>query len=103
MVHLTRGPVCNRIKAQSFSLRKTIMPVYEYYCEHCDRRFEALRPMSQSTAPMTCPRCATPDARRLVSVFAAVSRDSGGSRLVAGSGSGGCGSCSGGSCATCGH
>ena len=79
------------------------MPVYEYYCDHCDRRFEALRPMSQSDAPMTCPRCATPDARRLVSVFAAVSRDSGGSRLVAGSGSGGCGSCSGGSCATCGH
>jgi putative FmdB family regulatory protein len=102
MVHLTRGPVCNRIKLQLFSLRKPKMPVYEYYCEHCDRRFEALRPMSQSTAPMTCPRCATPDARRLVSVFAAVSRDSGGSRLVAGSGSGGCASCNG-SCATCGH
>ena len=79
------------------------MPVYEYYCDHCEKRFEALRPMSQSTLSMTCPCCATPDARRLLSVCAAVSHDSGGSRLVAGSGSSGCGSCSSGSCATCGH
>jgi putative FmdB family regulatory protein len=79
------------------------MPVYEYYCDHCEKRFEALRPMSQSTAPMACPRCATPDARRLLSVCAAVSRDSGGSRLITSSGPSGCGSCSGGSCATCGN
>jgi putative FmdB family regulatory protein len=79
------------------------MPIYEYHCEHCAKRFEVLRPMSQSDAPIPCPRCATPNARRLVSVFAAVSRDSGGSRLVTSSGPSGCGSCSGGSCATCGH
>ncbi len=79
------------------------MPVYEYYCDHCDKRFEALRPMSQSEAPMACPRCAAPDARRMISTFAAISREGGGSRLVASSGPSGCGSCTGGSCATCGH
>lgn len=78
------------------------MPVYEYYCADCEKRFEALRPMSQADAPISCPRCQTPNARKVLSVFAAISRDSGGSRLVASSGASGCASCSGGSCATCG-
>ena len=79
------------------------MPVYEYRCDRCEKRFEALRPMSQSDAPMPCPRCEAPQTRRLISTFAAISRDGGGSRLVAGSTASGCGGCSGGSCATCGH
>lgn len=78
------------------------MPVYEYHCAACDRRFEALRPMSQADAPLACPRCGAANTRKMISVFAAVSRDGGGSRLVAGSGSSGCASCSGGSCASCG-
>jgi putative FmdB family regulatory protein len=80
------------------------MPLYEYYCANCTTRFEALRAMSQSNAPITCPRCADANAQRVVSTFAAISKsDGGGSRLVAGSQGGGCGSCSGGHCATCGH
>lgn len=81
------------------------MPVYEYLCQACGKRFEALRPMSQLDAPISCPRCAAPEARRTVSVFAAISRDSGGgSRMVAGSTSaGGCSGCSGGNCTGCGH
>lgn len=78
------------------------MPVYEYYCPTCDRRFEALRPMSQATAPMTCPRCAAPNTRKLISACATISQDAGGSRLVASSGSSGCASCSGGNCSSCG-
>jgi putative FmdB family regulatory protein len=72
------------------------MPVYEYYCAGCEKRFEALRSMSQMDTPIACPRCAAPDARKVISVFAAISRDGGGSRLVAGSGASGCGSCAGG-------
>ncbi len=78
------------------------MPVYEYQCTACKHRFEALRPMSQADAPAACPRCAAPDARKLISVFAAISRDGGGSRLVAGSGGTGCASCASHNCAACG-
>lgn len=78
------------------------MPVYEYQCVNCAQRFEALRPMNQADAPIACPRCAAPDTRRVLSVFAAISRDGGGSRLVAGSSPSGCGTCAGGHCASCG-
>jgi putative FmdB family regulatory protein len=81
------------------------MPVYEYQCQACDKRFEVLRPMSQMDAPTACPGCASPNVRRSISVFAAISREAGGgSRMIAGSTPGsGCGGCSGGTCASCGH
>ncbi len=31
------------------------MPIYEYICPVCRMRFERLRPMTQSDAPMACP------------------------------------------------
>ncbi len=66
------------------------MPVYEYQCQECEKRFEALRPMSQMDAPIACPRCQATTARRTISVFAAISREAGGgSRMVASSTSGG--------------
>jgi len=80
------------------------MPLYEYLCADCETPFEALRPMSESDRPMACPYCANTQARRLISTFAAISRDGGGSRMVAGcQGGGGCGSCGGGHCGSCGH
>jgi putative FmdB family regulatory protein len=82
------------------------MPVYEYQCLECDKKFEALRPMSQIDAPIACPRCQAENARRAISVFAAISREAGGgSRMVASSApsGGGCGGCSGGNCSACGH
>ena len=33
------------------------MPLYEYYCLHCDGIFEALRPMRESSDPVPCPEC----------------------------------------------
>ena len=83
------------------------MPLYEYLCADCATPFEALRPMSESDKPMACPYCANSHARRLISTFAAISKDGGGSRLVAssqgGGAGGGCGACGGGHCASCGH
>ena len=82
------------------------MPVYEYQCQDCDKRFEALRPMSQIDAPIACPRCNGSNARRAISVFAAISRGAdGGSSMLASSApsGGGCGGCAGGHCASCGH
>jgi putative FmdB family regulatory protein len=34
------------------------MPVYEYYCGHCDGIFEALRSMSRASEGAPCPVCA---------------------------------------------
>jgi putative FmdB family regulatory protein len=80
------------------------MPLYEYRCDNCATRFEVLRPMSQADQSAVCPFCAETRGRRLISLFAAVSKDAGGgSRLVASSGASGCGSCAGGHCATCAH
>ncbi len=79
------------------------MPLYEYHCSVCERRFETLRRMSQADDPIHCPHCTSPNPRRVLSVFAAISKDGGSSRLVASSSAKTCGGCAGGSCATCGH
>ncbi len=41
------------------------MPVYEYYCDHCDGIFEALRPMREAGDPVPCPVCDR-DGRRIM-------------------------------------
>lgn len=33
------------------------MPLYEYYCKHCDGVFETIRQMSASSEPAPCPVC----------------------------------------------
>ena len=33
------------------------MPVYEYYCQHCDGIFEVLRSMREASYPQPCPVC----------------------------------------------
>jgi len=33
------------------------MPLYEYYCDNCDRAFEALRSIRDSDSPAACPQC----------------------------------------------
>ena len=78
------------------------MPLYEYYCEGCLTKFDALRPMSKADAPIQCKNCESMQTSRAISLFAAFSKSDGGaSQAVAGTG-GGCGGCAGGSCGTCG-
>lgn len=48
------------------------MPAYEYHCASCGNAFELWRPMSESSAPATCPTCGGA-AEKLVSVFASTS------------------------------
>jgi putative FmdB family regulatory protein len=45
------------------------MPTYEFRCRTCDAVFEERRPMSEASAPATCP-AGHPDAVKLLSVFA---------------------------------
>jgi putative FmdB family regulatory protein len=77
------------------------MPLYEYYCADCKIKFEALRKMSQADSPIACTRCEGMNTSRAISVFAAVSKESGGESRSLG-GASGCASCSATSCATCG-
>jgi putative FmdB family regulatory protein len=47
------------------------MPLYEYYCEHCNGVFEALRPMHEASKPCPCPLCERDSQRIMPTSFAA--------------------------------
>jgi len=47
------------------------MPVYEYYCDHCDGIFEALRPMREASDSAPCPVCVRDGQRIMPTSFAA--------------------------------
>jgi len=47
------------------------MPVYEYYCQHCDGIFEELRPMREASEPVPCPQCFKDAGRIMPTSFAA--------------------------------
>lgn len=74
------------------------MPIYEYKCQECGKRFEALRSIKDADDPIQCQACRSMKTQRIPS--ACFSKVAGGS---ASSASGGCSGCSGGSCASCGH
>jgi putative FmdB family regulatory protein len=83
------------------------MPIYEYLCPACERKFDLLRAFSRADEPAACPVCQRADTKRCLSTFAAHTRSAGGvTTSVAGSGGGcaKCGSgCSGGNCGSCSH
>ncbi len=74
------------------------MAIYEYVCLDCGNKFEIIRPMRDADTPIACQKCESEHTSRKLAVFFAQS----GGRVVAG-GNGGCASCSGGSCASCGN
>ncbi len=45
------------------------MPIYEYYCPTCEKRFEELV-RDKKPAVIHCPECGTNDVNRLISLFA---------------------------------
>ena len=47
------------------------MPLYEFYCDHCDGIFEALRPMREASDPVPCPVCDRDGKRIMPTSFAA--------------------------------
>lgn len=73
------------------------MPIYEFRCAGCGRRFEKLCPMGESGENLKCPDCGAPSPKRVMSAFSASGADGG-----KGSGSG-CGTCSSHNCGSCGH
>lgn len=77
------------------------MPVYEYVCEKCGSRTEALRRMADADAPQACEACGSTQTRRDHSVFAAGRASERSLPLGPATGGGMCGRCGGppGSCA----
>ncbi len=78
------------------------MPIYEYHCQDCKARFDALRPMSQADDPIACSRCHGPNTSRVLSLFAAISKSSSGETRSIASGSS-CTTCAATTCAGCHH
>jgi putative FmdB family regulatory protein len=74
------------------------MPLYEYECKDCGKKFDMLRTMRDADAPVVCVRCESQRTKRLLSRFNAQS----GGHAVAGRSSCNCSGCSGGSCSGCG-
>lgn len=58
------------------------MPVYEYFCKHCDGVFESIRPVRQASDPAPCPVCAKKAQRMMPSSFAAFTMREGYPRAI---------------------
>ena len=70
------------------------MPIYEYQCRNCGKRFEVLQRMGESSEGLTCPECGDPQVDKQFSTFAS---GTGGHSSAPGfsAGGAGCGSASG--------
>ena len=44
------------------------MPIYEYICNQCSHKFEAMRSFSQADAPIKCNHCGSDDTHRAISL-----------------------------------
>ena len=70
------------------------MPIYEYQCKPCGKKFEKLVRSMSSSETVPCPDCGSTQTTRALSVFAAVSSD-GGSKSSVGDAGPMCGRCGG--------
>lgn len=79
------------------------MPMFEYQCDACKAEFEELVFGEPESVP--CPKCGSTKTRKLISRCRSKMHGFGPGFPDApssGSGGGGCSSCSGGNCSTCG-
>lgn len=76
------------------------MPIYEFRCPACGKRFEKLCALGEDTKSISCPDCGTAGPQRLLSTFAARGTDIGPAGGSGGTG-GGCSGCKASSCAGC--
>jgi len=70
------------------------MPIYEYQCKPCGKKFEKLVRSMSSDEKVPCPDCGSKQTARTLSVFAAVSSE-GGSKSAGGDAGPMCGRCGG--------
>jgi putative FmdB family regulatory protein len=48
------------------------MPIYEYECTVCGERFELRRNITASDSEIKCPKCGSPNPRRVLSMFGTI-------------------------------
>jgi putative FmdB family regulatory protein len=53
------------------------VPVYEYYCDNCEKVFDSLQPISKSDQPVACPKCGGASDRIMPTTFATMSKRKG--------------------------
>ncbi len=73
------------------------MPIYEYQCQICNTKFEAMRAMKDADAAIECKVCHSLDTKRALSVCFSKGE------FHSSSSNSGCSGCHGGSCTSCGH
>ncbi len=80
------------------------MPIYEYECEGCGKRFELRQCVGENGENLSCPDCGTIGPRRLFSSFFSAGSDDMSDMMSSYSGGGGssCSTCSSGNCSSCG-
>jgi len=68
----SEGRIKPRCKLLSKLLGARVMPIYEFECKSCRRRFSALVGVIANAKPPACPRCGGNDLQKRVSRFARV-------------------------------
>ena len=74
------------------------MPIYEYTCSKCQKKFELLKPMSQAGEAASCPSCGG-KAERVLSRFCSHAEED--LDFMGSGGGSACSSCSADSCSSC--
>ncbi|MBE9505400.1 MAG: zinc ribbon domain-containing protein [Chloroflexi bacterium] len=74
------------------------MPIYEYECDGCGKRFEVRQAVGQGGSDLKCPDCGAIGPRRLFSSFFCP----GSGDLSFSSAGSSCSTCSSGNCTSCG-
>ena len=77
------------------------MPIYEYECEGCGKKFEVRQSIGQDGSELQCPSCGASSPRRVFSCFVSSVAGDFGDYSFSGGGSS-CSTCSSGNCASCG-
>jgi putative FmdB family regulatory protein len=68
------------------------MPLYEYSCRGCGRRFEVLQRVGADHSGVVCPACGSGEVAKQFSTFASAVATSGGAMPCGAPSSAGCGS-----------
>ncbi len=68
------------------------MPLYEYACRDCGRRFEVLQRIGADATGVACPECGSPQVAKQFSTFASAASSSGGAMPCGAPNATGCGS-----------
>jgi len=82
------------------------MPIYEYQCDKCRKKFEVVTMSMSENANAVCPKCKSKKISKMMSSFGRGkygSLSSGSSGGASSGSSSSCGSCSSSNCSSCGH